>query len=140
MSIEGRRRQMTKSVRRRGGQQKGSMRNRNNKDKPVAGESESSDSDNSDSDDARQGKYNPIRNGIRDRLPLNDAMDRGVSDPAYYGMKLRRTRMPLRIRGHIDMPIVAEVRLPGEAGVHYSLRTFHYVIASDAFIKPALAD
>lgn len=34
-----------------------------------------------------------------------DHMGNLISRPAYYGMKLRRTRMPARVRGHIDMPI-----------------------------------
>jgi hypothetical protein len=55
------------------------------------------------------GAYNPVRNRVRDKLLLTDEMGRPVSVPAYYGMRLRRARMPMRIRGHIDLPINSKV-------------------------------
>ena len=68
----------------------------------------SDDSENSDPDDMTgKSRYRATRKGVRDRLPLKDHMGRLVSRPAYYGMKLRRTRMPPRVRGHVDLPIVA---------------------------------
>ncbi len=53
--------------------------------------------------------YHPVRDGVRDRLPLYDDAGRLVSQPLYYGMRLRRTRMPPRVRGHIDIPIIHQV-------------------------------
>ncbi len=55
-------------------------------------------------------EFNPIRGGVRDRLPLVDEMGREVAVGAFYGLPLRRSKMPLRIRGHIDVPIMPEVR------------------------------
>jgi hypothetical protein len=63
------------------------------------------------------GAYNPIRNRVRDKLPLVDEMGRPVSVPAYYGMRLLRARMPLRVRGHIELPIHSKVRPPLRACV-----------------------
>jgi hypothetical protein len=69
-------------------------------------EEEGAQSD-SDSVDSLTGKsaYRPVRNRVRDRLPLQDQMGRAVTRPAYFGVKLRRTRLPVRARGHIDVPI-----------------------------------
>jgi hypothetical protein len=53
--------------------------------------------------------YKPVRNRVRDKLQLTDEMGRPVSMPAFYGMRLRRAKMPMRIRGHIDLPILTEV-------------------------------
>ena len=68
----------------------------------------------SDEDNALRGKaaYTPVRDGVRDKLPMNDEMGRQVSQPAYFGMQLRRTRMALRVRGHVDVPVIEKVRLP----------------------------
>lgn len=53
----------------------------------------------------------PTRNRVRDRLPLKDEMGRQITVPAYFGMKLQRHKMPLRVRGHVDVPIVLPEKL-----------------------------